>query len=486
MNLRCLLKGVDIVSMCGADNREIRAVTNDHRDVKPGYLFVCYAGVTVDGHNFISQALQKGAVAIVGERLLAGPLSADSAYIETADARLALSLIAANWHNRIHEKLKLIGVTGTNGKTSTAYLVHSIFKAAGRQSAIMGTVGHRYGNVSMPAVTTTPDALTLHGLFCQIANAGLKYVIMETSSQGLAQRRLAGLTFETAAFTNLTQDHLDYHKTMEEYLDAKIMLFHQICRVNGLALLNADDQASDVIRQKTAAPICTYGIEKSADLTARDVESTLRGLAFTVSTPQGDIRARLRLLGHYNLYNALCAVGVALHHGCSPEEIIIGLGNAIVPGRFELVDRGQDFSVVVDYAHTPHGLENLLMAAREISTGRLISVFGCGGDRDRAKRPKMGKISAILADYSVVTSDNPRTENPDRIFGDILAGLPEGTSYDLVPDRREAIGHAIRLAQAGDLVTIAGKGHEGYQVLCDRKICFDDREIAAEFLERRR
>ncbi|MDE0297323.1 MAG: UDP-N-acetylmuramoyl-L-alanyl-D-glutamate--2,6-diaminopimelate ligase [Candidatus Poribacteria bacterium] len=483
MNLQHLLRNVDVISTVGDCHREISSVTHDHRLVEQGCVFTCYEGVTVDGHEFISPAVQNGAEAIVGERPPPRNLPKKATYIQTTNGRAALSLIAANWYGNPADHLKLIGITGTNGKTSTAYLTHAIFEAAGLKSAVMGTVGHRYGDEVVPAPTTTPDSLTLHGLFAQFVATGLQYVIMETSSQGLAQYRLAGLMFETAVFTNLTQDHLDYHETMDQYLDAKAMLFRQIRRDDGLAILNADDSASKKMRQETGAAIQTYGLDNCADLTARDVESTLKGLAFTAVTPRGDIQVKLRLNGDYNLYNALAAIGVAQHHECSINEIKEGLENTIVPGRFELVDRGQDFAVVVDYAHTPDGLENLLTAARRITQRRLICVFGCGGDRDRGKRPKMGRISAIIADHSVITSDNPRTENRDRIIDDILTGVPNGTSHDCIPDRKEAIVHAIRLAKAGDLVAIAGKGHEDYQILGDRTIYFDDREVAAECLE---
>lgn len=484
MNLQHLLRHVEVISTVGDCDKEISGIANDHRKVKPGYIFVCYEGVAVDGHEFVCQAAQNGADAIVGEQPPPRNLPNGPAYFQTKNGRVALSLIAANWYGNPADCLQLIGITGTNGKTSTAYLVRSIFEAAGLRSAIMGTVGHRFDNVVVPAATTTPDPLTLHALFSQFVDAGLQYVIMETSSQGLAQHRLAGLKFKTAAFTNLTQDHLDYHETMDEYLNAKAMLFRQIQRENGLAVLNADDPASDQICQSTDAVVQTYGLRKCADLTARDIESTLKGLAFTAITPSGNIRARLRLMGYYNLYNALAAVGIAQHHECSIGEIKHGLENTIVPGRFELVDRGQDFAVIVDYAHTPDGLENLLTAARRITKGRLICVFGCGGDRDRGKRPTMGRISTTIANHSVITSDNPRTENRDQILNDILAGVPDGSSYDLIPDRKKAISRAIGLAKAGDLVVVAGKGHEDYQILGDRTIHFDDREVAAEYLER--
>ena len=491
MNLQRLLQRLKVISSIGGLDREIAGIASDHRAVKPGYTFICYEGVKVDGHAFIPRAIQNGAIAIVAENLPPQDLPAEVTYIQTPNGRIALSLIAANWYGNPASRLKLIGITGTNGKTSTAHLAHAIFEMAGMSSAIMGTVSHCYGDVSIPAATTTPDPLQLHELFRQIADAEMDYVIMETSSQGLAQHRLAGLTFETAVFTNLTQDHLDYHQTMEDYFDAKLMLFQQVQPEHGLAILNVDDIASNQILavcQNAVSPpqILTYGIENQANLSICDVESTLKGLAFTVMTPQGKIRATLHLLGSYNLYNALAAIGVALHHGCSLDAIKVGLKSIVVPGRFELVDRGQDFAVVVDYAHTPDGLENLLTAARKITNGRLICVFGCGGDRDRGKRHKMGKISASIADHSVITSDNPRTEDPDQIITDIVVGLPNGTNYDLIPDRRKAIDHAIDLAEVGDLIAIAGKGHEPYQEINGVRFDFDDREVAAKSLERLR
>ena len=482
VNLQRLVQGVHSLSLTGGLDKDIAGVASDSRAVEPGYAFVCYEGVNVDGHTFIPQAVQNGATTIIGEK--PEPVPPGVTYIQTPNGRIAFSLIAANWYENPANRLKLIGITGTNGKTSTAHLAHSIFKAAGLKSGLMGTVGTRYADVFVEPTITTLEPLTLHKLFRDIADAGVDYVIMETSSQGLAQHRLAGLTFETAVFTNLTQDHLDYHETMEEYLNAKMMLFQQLNPDNGLSVLNADDPASDSIRHQINPPSLTFGVEGPADLSVSNVESTLRRLSFVANTPKGKIPANLRLLGDYNLYNALAAIGIGLHHDCSIEAIQTGLESTVVPGRFELVDRGQPFAVVVDYAHTPDGLENLLIAARKITQGNLISVFGCGGDRDRGKRPKMGNISATIADHSVITSDNPRTEAPDAILADIVAGLPNRASYDLIQDRRTAIGHAIELAKADDLVAIAGKGHEPYQEIDGVRFDFDDREVAAEFLER--
>jgi UDP-N-acetylmuramoyl-L-alanyl-D-glutamate--2,6-diaminopimelate ligase len=490
VKLRELLHGLNLTASTGSLDIDITGIVSDNREIEPSNVFVCYQGISVDSHIFVADALQKGAAAIIGEK----PVTAleiptiPVTYVQVPNGRRAMSLLAANWHGNPAKHLKLIGITGTNGKTSTAHLIHTILKSSGRKTALIGTIGHQYTNTqgevkTLPASLTTPDAFALHALFKQFVADEVEYVTMETSSQGLALQRLAGLVFDTAVFTNFTQDHLDYHQTMEEYLQAKMMLFQQLNPDNGLAILNADDRASDSIRHQTNPPSLTFGIEHPADLTVCSVESTLKGLSLVADTPRGKISANLRLLGDYNLYNALAAIGIGLHHNCSLEAIQAGLESTVVPGRFELVDRGQPFAVVVDYAHTPDGLENLLTAARKITQGNLICVFGCGGDRDRGKRPKMGNISATIADHSMITSDNPRTEEPDAIIGDIMEGLPDGASYDLIQDRRTAIGHAIELAKAGDLVTIAGKGHEPYQEINGVRFDFDDREVAAEFLE---
>ncbi len=488
MNLQNLLRGVDVLSSVGDIDLEVNGIVSDHREVYAGCAFICYEGVNVDSHTFIQQAIQNGSIVVVGEKLPPTDLPPNVTYVQTPNGRIALSVISANWHNTPAAKLKLIGITGTNGKTSTAFFVHSIFKTAGIKSAIMGTVSHRFGDVTVPAATTTPDPFALHGLFARIANADIGYAIMETSSQGLAQHRLAGITFETAVFTNLTQDHLDYHQTMENYLNAKLMLFQQLRTKNGMAILNADDEVYETIRQRINLTVghdnvLTYGLQRQAHLTARDVKSTLNGLLFTAVTPSGNVRVKLHLLGDYNLYNALAAIGVGLHHGFSLQTIKEGLESTVVPGRFERVDNGQDFAVVVDYAHTPDGLENLLASARKIAKGRLICVFGCGGDRDSGKRPKMGKISTTIADFSVITSDNPRTEDPDRIISDIVNGLPDGANYIEIVNRKAAIEHAIMIAEPGDLVAIAGKGHESYQEINGQRFHFDDREIASASLE---
>lgn len=490
MKFSDLLHGLNPIANTGTLDIDITGIVSDNREVKPGNVFVCYQGIHVDSHTFIADALQRGAVGIIGEKpatALEIP-AASTTYLQVPDGRRALSLIAANWHGNPAKCLKLIGITGTNGKTSTAHLVYAILKAYGQRTALIGTVGHRYTDPHrqekiLPTALTTPDAFALHALFKQFVAEGVEYVTMETSSQGLALQRLAGLTFDTAVFTNFTQDHLDYHQTMEEYLKAKLMLFEQL-NDNGFAILNSDTPVTERIADVcTSKQVLMYGADDRADLYGENIAFSQNRSAFTAITPAGHFPVKLRLLGEYNIYNALAAIAVGLRYDCPVSAIQDGLANTVVPGRFELVDRGQDFAVIVDYAHTPDGLENILTAARRITKRELICVFGCGGDRDNGKRPKMGNISAQIADYSVITSDNPRTEDPDEIITQIVANLPHDAKYVCISGRRDAIHHAIETAKSEDVVVIAGKGHEDYQEIHGKRFPFDDRRVAADLLE---
>ncbi|MDE0013527.1 MAG: UDP-N-acetylmuramoyl-L-alanyl-D-glutamate--2,6-diaminopimelate ligase [Candidatus Poribacteria bacterium] len=489
MNLRQLLRGLNITASAGLFDMDVTGVVSDNREVKLGNVFVCYQGISIDSHIFIPDAVQKGAAVVIGEKpIVETAPTRRFTYIQVPNGRRAMSLVSANWHDNPAKQLKLIGITGTNGKTSTAHLIYAILKASGRKVALIGTVGHRYTNAQgvekkLPAFLTTPDAFALHALFKQFAEEGVEYVTMETSSQGLALQRLAGLTFDTAVFTNFTQDHLDYHQTMEEYLKAKLMLFEQLGE-KGVAVLNSDLTVTDRITQACAdSKRLMYGHGNSPDLHAEDIELSRTQLVFTALTPNGPIPAELRLLGEYNLYNALAAIAVGIRYNCPISAIQEGLAATVVPGRFERVDHGKDFAVIVDYAHTPDGLENILTAAKRITERKLISVFGCGGDRDNGKRPKMGNISARIADYSVITSDNPRTENPDKIITQIVSNLPHDAKYVCISERREAIRHAITAAKSGDVVVIAGKGHEDYQEIHGKRFPFDDRIVASDVLE---
>ncbi|MYG00675.1 UDP-N-acetylmuramoyl-L-alanyl-D-glutamate--2,6-diaminopimelate ligase [Candidatus Poribacteria bacterium] len=506
MNLQQLLDRIEVNEITGDRNPEIAGVVSDHRQVKPGYVFVCYQGLNVDGHSFISGAIKNGARVVISEKQTPN-LPNDVTGVVTSNGRRAQALCAANWFGNPAERLKLTGITGTNGKTSTAHLTYGILSTDGYKTAVLGTVGHSFDSASngkepskieIPALLTTPDAFQLHAMLKQIADAGVDHVVMETSSQGLAQHRLTGLTFDTAVFTNLTQDHLDYHGSMDNYLTAKMMLFEQLSPT-GVAILNADSTATPrIIQHIQNRKILTYGLEKAADLEARDVDSSLHQLAFTAVLNKNDvfsssdilwneIQPTIGLLGEYNIYNALAAISVGLRYNCSATSIRNGLSSTVVPGRFErIMTNGkpvEDFAVIVDYAHTPDGLKNVLTAARGITEGRLISVFGCGGDRDSGKRPKMGAISTQIADMSVITSDNPRTENPDEIILDIVSKLPHDAAFSCISERREAIRHAILNAKPGDVVVIAGKGHEDYQEINGRRFPFDDRAVAAEILQ---
>ncbi len=490
MNLRELLHGLNITAAIGALDIDVTGIVSDNRKVKPGNIFICYQGINVDSHLFIVNAIRSGASVVIGETPIADLTKPTKqfTYIQVPSGRRALALLSSTWHGNPAKHLKLIGITGTNGKTSTAHLIYAILKASGRKVALIGTVGHRYTNADavekeLPTSLTTPDAFALHALFKQFTQEGVEYVVMETSSQGLALQRLAGLTFDTAVFTNFTQDHLDYHQTMEAYLKAKLMLFEQLGK-QGIAVLNSDLSVTDRVAQVCEnSKTLTYGQCNNADLHSEDVEISRSQLAFTAVFSTGKrIRAELRLLGEYNLYNALAAIAVGIRYNCSASAIQEGLASTVVPGRFELIDGGQNFAVIVDYAHTPDGLENILTAAKRITERKLISVFGCGGDRDSRKRPKMGAISARVADYSIITSDNPRTENPDAIIAQIVSNLPHDVEYVCISERREAIQHAITTAKSGDVVVIAGKGHEDYQEIGGKRFPFDDRVVAADIL----
>lgn len=501
MRLQNLLDGVEITKISGDPNPVIKGVVSDHREVQPNYAFICYQGVRVDGHKYIRGAIQNGARVIISEKPTIN-LPEQITTVITPNGRKAQAISAANWYGNPAKRLKLIGITGTNGKTSTAHFIYEILKTQGFKAAVLGTIGHTIETqdptsiIEIPALLTTPDAFQLHDMFKQIADSGTEYVVMETSSQGLAQHRLAGLSFDTAVFTNLTQDHLDYHENMENYLSAKMMLFDQLSD-NGVAILNGDSPTTEqIVESISHQQILKYGVQNDVDIKAENISISLKELVFSAIiqdngiskflTPHlTKINASILLLGSFNIYNALAAIGVALRYNCNPQAISTGLGSTVVPGRFERIPsfKENDFAVIVDYAHTPDGLKNVLTAARDLTNRRLISVFGCGGDRDKEKRSKMGKISTDIADFSVITSDNPRTENPDEIISDIVSNLPHGAAYLCIEDRREAIRHAIMNADSNDVVVIAGKGHENYQEIQGQRYPFDDREVASEILQ---
>ena len=492
MNLDNLLRGLEIKSKVGRFDRLVSSIETDHRKIQSNSLWVCYRGVSIDAHQFMSQAIDKQPIAIVAERMVPSKISPNITYVQVENSRSALAQIAANWHHRPSEKLNLIGITGTNGKTSTAQFITNIFRSAHLQSAVLGTIGYRLGDTLLPAQSTPPEPILLQNLFAKIHQKKIQHVIMEASSQGLAQRRLDGLKFQVAVFTNLTQDHLDYHGSMKAYLAAKLRLFRQIDPA-GLAVIN-NDLSKDITtpistqaQEKSGANITTYGLNGQPDITATDIVITPLGLKFRLFISslheKKSVSVQLKISGQYNIYNALAAVSVAQHYKIDLDTIKKGLESTVIPGRFESINLGQSFSVVVDYAHTPDGIRNLLEAARVATNGRLIIVFGCGGNRDTTKRALMGQTATEIADYTILTSDNPRWEHPKSIINQILSGVKvQPSDYDVIPERKQAIQQAIEIAKAGDFVIIAGKGHETHQEINGVLYPFDDRKIATQCL----
>ncbi len=481
---------VDLVEQRGSMDRMVTAITDDSRAVTPGSLFVAVKGERVDGHQFVSQAVKAGAAAVMAqESVETGPIP----FVRVVDSRKALGLVGSRFYGDPSSHLTVVGVTGTNGKTTTTYLCKSLLEGLGRKVGLIGTVAYQIGSETIPASHTTPGALELQGLLARMTQSGLNSVVMEVSSHALAMDRTAGCEYDAAVFTNLTQDHLDYHRTMEEYFQAKLRLFTGLGRGEKLgqrAIINMDDPRGSQICQACSVPVWGYAVNGRGDLKAEQVRLAMSGTTFTAATPAGTFDVESRLVGEHNVYNLLAAIGVALHAGATCDQVresVTRVNN--VPGRFESVAAGQDFMVVVDYAHTEDALVRLLTAAQAIKTQRIITVFGCGGDRDRGKRPKMGRAAVLSSDVVVLTSDNPRTEDPMAILREVEVGVREAlqqrghVEYHLVPDRREAIGLAVRSARKGDIVLIAGKGHEDYQIIGTKKIHFDDREVAREAIQ---
>ena len=477
---------------------EITSVTEDSRRVKQGSLFVAVQGGHSDGHDYIADAVASGAVAVLGNEPGYATMPAGIPYIQHKNPRQAAALLSHELVGNPSRSMCVIGVTGTNGKTSTAFLIHHILKQAAFPCAKFGTLGYDLGDKVVAAPHTTPFGEDLADLFLQAQKTGMRYVAMEVSSHALAQERVAGIAFNVAAFTNLTRDHLDFHQTMEAYLQAKRILFERVreAHENGqsewpcFTVVNYEDL--NAARFMSVLPEQCYTFGEGGQVTAESVRLRLDGADFVLITPWGTANATISLVGRHNVLNALCAVAVCGGLGVPFAAIVSGLESlACVPGRFEPVAAGEAFQVVVDYAHTDDGLRNALHAARAVCEGRIICVFGCGGDRDSGKRPKMGLVVAELADYIVATSDNPRTEDPYRILLDVEVGLQRGgkrkhEDYVVIASRREAIFHAIAQARKGDLVLIAGKGHEDYQIIGTDRIHFDDREQVLEALQERR
>ena len=486
--LRSLLDGVEVRTALPSGEMRIRQVACDSRKVERSALFVAIQGVATDGNLFARDAVSRGATAVLSATEAPTDWPREVPWLQVSEPRKALAIAAANFYGRPAKALKLVGVTGTNGKTTTTSLIDSILRASGAQTGLFGTIAYHTPRGEHPAPNTTPESLDLQSFFAEIRDAGGSYATLEASSHALAMDRLWGCHFAAAVFTNLTRDHIDFHKTFENYFEAKRRLFEGTgSGVPDAAVVNTDDEWGKKLIAM-AKKTLTYGLENGADLKAKRLQLSFNGLSFLAQTPNGAIQIESALVGRINVYNILAAIGTAIGLGLPNETIETGIRNLrAVSGRFQSVDRGQPFLVVVDYAHTDDALENLIRTARELNAkGRIITVFGCGGSRDRTKRPIMGELSGRLSDLSILTSDNPRQEDPLKIISDIVVGMQKsGGKYMIEPDRAKAIHAAIEEAQAGDIVLLAGKGHEDYQIFADRTIHFDDREEARKALEGR-
>ncbi len=476
MQLSQVFQGIDVQLNTLSADTEITAITCDSRKVEPGTLFVCISGTAVDGHDFAAGAIEKGAAAIVVERDLGLPRQ-----ILTAASRPTWAQLSANWFGHPADKLHLVGVTGTNGKTTTVCLLKSILETAGHKVGLIGTIQNMIGDRAVPAARTTPDTYELQSLFALMVAEGCDYCVMEVSSHALDQDRVGCCTFDAAVFTNLTQDHLDYHGTMENYMQAKKRLF----TISRHAIINADDAWAPLMAEAVACPVSFYSAkDDSADFVAKNICHKPDGVRFELIGTDRIGRVHLHIPGQFSVYNGMAAAACAVTLGIPFDAVTEALCGATgVKGRAEIVPTGRDFTVVIDYAHTPDGLENICQTMRECCAGRLITVFGCGGDRDRTKRPQMGAIAARLSDLAVVTSDNPRTEDPTAIIEEILEGMQNSkTSVKVIENRADAIRWAITNARTGDTVLLAGKGHETYQILKTGTIHLDEREIVADAL----
>ncbi len=483
MILADLIEGLDILYIRGNADIEINGIAYDSRKTRKGYVFVCIDGMMTDGHEFAEQALGYGAAALIAQKPLA--FETEVPVIMVRDSRSALAYVSDRYFGHMSGRFNLIGITGTKGKTTTSFMIKAILEAAGRKTGLIGTLGTRIGDRILYSERTTPESLDLQQLFSQMVEENVSDVIMEVSSQGLALHRVRYCEFDTGVFTNLSRDHISAseHASMEEYLLAKCILF-KICR---RGLVNLDSKYAVKVIEEANCQIHTYSLDSDSDIKAVNISKMPGSVEFDMISPWYGGRFRVNIPGRFSVYNALAAAGVCGLLGIGGEAVRAGLEKVQVPGRAESVNTGTDFSVIIDYAHTPDSLENILETVRDYASGRVICVFGCGGDRDRSKRPMMGRISGGLADYTVITSDNPRTEDPQAIISQIEEGIKTTSGRHIcITDRREAIRHAIFGASAGDVIVLAGKGHETYQTFADKTIHFDEREVVRDILDEKK
>jgi UDP-N-acetylmuramoyl-L-alanyl-D-glutamate--2,6-diaminopimelate ligase len=479
MELKELIKSLDTVSVKGDININIKDISYDSRKIEEGSLFVCIDGTKTDGHMFIPDAIEKGARALIVQKEVSVPDNITVILVE--NSRYALACVSDVFFNHPSSRFKLIGITGTKGKTTTTYMIKSILERAGQKVGLIGTIANHIGKEVIYTERTTPESYNLQSLFAEMADKAVDYAVMEVSSQGLALNRVSCTDFDIGVFTNFFKDHIAPHEhaNMEEYFEAKMKLF-KMCKKG---LVNVDSRYSDRVLEGSKCNITTYGIDNDADIKAVEIVKRSGSVEFTAITPWFEERIAINIPGMFSVYNALAAIAVCGLIGISYKYIKEGLEKVNVPGRAEVVETCTDFTIMIDYAHTPDSLENILTTVRDFAPGRVISVFGCGGDRDKTKRPIMGAVSGKIAHFSIITSDNPRTEEPAAIVKDIEAGIKDtGGKYVTIVDRREAIKYAILNAKPGDIIVLAGKGHETYQTFKDKTIHFDEREVVKEIL----
>ena len=482
MILKSLLKGLDYEVIKGNEESKVQNIRYDNRKIEQGDAFVCVKGFKVDGHSFIGDAIKKGAKTLIVQEDVS--VQEDITIIKVRDTRKALAIMSSNYFGNPKDKLKIIGITGTNGKTTSAFIIKSILEKAGFMTGLIGTIANYIGNKKVDAVRTTPESYELHELFKNMVDAGVEYCVMEVSSHSLELDRVYGIQFEEGIFTNLTRDHLDFHKTFEPYYNAKFKLFER----SNHSIINLDDPyganiVKDIEERGVKTKVSTFSIEKESDFKAFEIKSHSNGSEFKVKLEEVEDFS-INIPGEYNIYNSLGCIICAYNLNIPMNKIKEGLSDVVIPGRCELVakEKNLPYSIIIDYAHTPDGLENILSTVKAFTRNRMISVFGCGGDRDKVKRPQMGKIGCELSDIAIITSDNPRSEEPMDIINDIVKPL----NYDnfvIEVNRKEAIRKAMNMALEGDVIVIAGKGHETYQILKDETIHFDEREVVYDILE---
>jgi UDP-N-acetylmuramoyl-L-alanyl-D-glutamate--2,6-diaminopimelate ligase len=483
MKLKEIIKNSNLTNLNGLPlELEIKGITSNSKKVKNNFIFIAIKGPKEDGHSFINEAIDKGAKVIIAEDTLQSKGKDEVIFIKVKDSRIALAEFASSFYSNPSLEMKVIGITGTNGKTTISYLLEAFIKNSGFNPAVIGTINYRFKDKVIAAGNTTPGPLELQSMFSEMSKYNVDYVVMEVSSHALDQKRTAGINFHSAIFTNLTQDHLDYHLNLENYFLSKAKLFQELAN-DSLAVINLDDSYAERLIKLSKAKIVTYAIEKKADFMAKDIKSSIQKTEFILSALNREVLIKTNLIGRHNIYNILAALAWGLSEGFKVDLLRKTIeGFSHVPGRLERIDSSKGFSVFIDYAHTEDALKNVIISLGNLKPRRIIVVFGCGGERDRTKRPKMGRVVSELADYAIITSDNPRSEDPLLIIEDIKKGIAKD-NYSVIPDREEAIRKSLSLAQRNDIILLAGKGHEDYQIFKDSAKHFDDKEVVKRCLE---